>query len=848
DAIEIHVYGDRNKDYNLEVKNDGTVDLAFIGPVKIGGLEFQEAKRYLVKRLRSHFKLSDFNINIQKYSTIQVTLIGEVKNPGLYNLSSFSTVKDLLITAKGVMDSASVREIVVKRDSKTIAKFDFYDLLFKGKKFATQLLKHGDIVVIKKANRLVSIDGYVSHSAIFELNEGEHLDKLIKYAGGMKPNASKLNIKIDRYSENSKTETFHVSYAKAKKFRVQDGDRVYIYPLDFTAQSSVNVYGNIIRPGSYRLTKDSTLNSFLKVALKNGKEKFFLPDTYFEYGVVKSYSQELEYKTKSFNLKDVLNGLEKVKLHPKDQIFIFNKADIFSSSYVITKGSNLIKAGKLQFIEGMTIADAVNASGIDGVLDDKIRVTTYNTDDFMPKTDFYSLEQEGDTVLSAYDELEVYDYYSKHILEPVSIAGQVVNPTSVYYEKGMNLEKLLEIAGGYTKKAYTNSLTIIRYSVDDTLTRNQKVLNIDLTKTTLKDIELKPYDEVRISSILGWNSQDYETVTISGEVHTPLTIKYGKGLTLKDLTIIADGLTPRAYTKEVEIVRYFVDENMTRQREIIKIDLEKNELDDVALKAYDEVRIFKIPNWNEKESVTLGGEVKFPGRYIISSGEKLSSVIKRAGGFTKDAFIEGAVFTRDSIRKSQTANYNKSLARIKRQLAIYNAMPANAKTSVANVQASNALNEVIDEAKKYQPLGRVSVVLDSNITEIENSPYDLVLKDKDTLRIPSQIDTVTVFGEVFNPTSFVFNAEYDSEEYIELASGLTRAADGSSIYVIHADGTSEPIDSGWFSSNIDIAKGDTIVVPIYIKEYNTLEIWDSVAKILSSFALTAAAVNSLGII
>ena len=130
----------------------------------------------------------------------------------------------------------------------------------------------------------------------------------------------------------------------------------------------------------------------------------------------------------------------------------------------------------------------------------------------------------------------------------------------------------------------------------------------------------------------------------------------------------------------------------------------------------------------------------------------------------------------------------------------------------------------------------------------KNSEFNLTLKNKDKITIPSQIDTITVFGEVFNPTSFVFNKENNVNDYIKLASGFSRAADESSVYVIHADGTSEPINAGWFSKSVQIRKGDTIVIPIYIKEYDTLSVVDSIAKVLSSFALTAAAVNSLGVI
>ncbi len=756
DTLIIYVYGDRDKKYTPTVNNDGTIELPYLGPINVGGMKFVDAKKHLIEHLKNHFKLSDFYINMKKYSTIQVTLVGDVKAPGLYNLASFSTIKDLLIASKGLNPTASVRNLKIKRNGKVIKNVDFYDLLFKANRISTTILKHGDIVVVDRAKKLASVDGYVNSAAIFELKDGETLSRLIEYAGGMKPNASKTNIKLERYDANAKIKTYTLNYNETKRFHIKDGDKIYIYPLDYAAKESVNIYGNVIRPGAYHLPKNKTLNALLQKNIKNGAKKFFLPRTYFEYAVIKRYNNALSYETKSFNLLDVIRNKIAVDLKPMDEIYIFSQNDIFSNTYVTTKGKMLIKPGKLQYFEGMTIQDAINASGVDGLMDDRVRVTTFYTEDFMPKTKFYSLVEEGDTKLNAYDEVEVFGYYDVHVLEPITIKGEVIKPTTVFYEKGMNLKRLVDMAGG---------------------------------------------------------------------------------------------LTHKAYTKNLEIVRYFVDENQTRQRKIIKVDTTKQSYDDIKLQPYDVVNIFKIPNWNENKTITLKGEVKFPGTYTIETGETLTSVIQRAGGFTKEAFIKGAVFTRESVRRNQMDQYNKTLARIKRQLAIYNAMPANSKTGASNDNPLATLNEVMSEAKKYQPIGRVSIKLDENITKIAQSEYDLVLQDKDTLVIPSKIDTVTVFGEVFNPTSFIYHEGMDAEDYINLASGYARGADEERVYIIHADGTSEPAVSGWwiFSSYAQVQKGDTVVVPMYIKEYNQLDLWESVSKIMASFAITVATLNTIGV-
>ncbi len=756
DQLVIYVYGDKDKTFFPIVNNDGTIKLPFVGPLHIGGMSFKEAKSYLQKVLKQHFQLSSFYINMQKYSTIQVTLIGDVKAPGLYNIPSFSTLKDLLIRAKGINSSASLRDIEIRRNGKIYKHIDLYDFFFHKNTTKTfTILQHGDTVILHKAPVLVSIDGYVNTNAIFELSKKETLQNLLQYAGGLKPNASKTNITIQRFENNNLQKTFTLSLKETKKFQLLNGDKVYIYPLDFTTKASISIYGNIIRPGNYPLPKDQLLNTLLKKQLQQGMEKFFLPKTYLEYAVIKRYNN-LKYTTLSLNLNDVITNKVKLKLYPQDKLYIFSQSDIFSNSYITTKGDILKKAGKLQFFEGMTLQDAINTSGINGLIDDMVKVTSFNSTNFMPETKFHSLKKDAQSVfLHPYDEVEVFSYYQKHNLQTVSIYGEVLHPGNFYFEENLNVKKLIDIAGGLTKKAYT---------------------------------------------------------------------------------------------KEIEIVRHFIDTNQVRQRRVLHFYTTKTDLQDIVLHPDDEVKIFTIPKWNEQQKVVLKGEVKFPGVYTIEPGEKLVNVLQRAGGFTQNAFIKGAVFTRESIRKQQIKQYNNTLARLKRQLTVYNAMPANSKNT-ANSNALSTLNEIITEAKKYQPLGRISIKLSTNLQEMENTPYNLTLQNGDTLTIPSQIDTVTVFGEVFNPTSFIFKQDLDTLDYINLASGFARGADEDRVYIIHADGRSEPAISSFLFCDFyeNVQKGDTIVVPMYIKEYNQMELWEGVSKILASFAITAATLQTLGV-
>ncbi|MBD3825027.1 MAG: SLBB domain-containing protein, partial [Epsilonproteobacteria bacterium] len=519
DIFSVQIYGDRNQEYTLELRNDGSAIIPYIGPISLGGMSYKEAKAQIQKTLQTHFKQSSFNIRLSKYSTMQVTLVGETKAPGLYNLSSFSTIKELLLASNGINANTSVRDIVIKRGGKIIAHVDFYELLFGGVDASSTILKHGDIVILSNAKKLVSIDGLVNNAAIFELKDGENLDKLIAYASGMKPNASKMNIKVKRFESNSQVSTYNVSITEAPSFALQNGDSVYIYPLDFSAQKSVNLYGNIIRPGSYSLPTDMQLSTLLKENVKDSLKSFFLPQTHFEYGVIKRYDDTLNFKTLSFNLASVLNAKEQVTLQPQDEIYFFNQNDIYTNAYIMTKGKVLIKPGKLQYFNGMSVQDAINASGVNGFLHNIVRVTTYYTDDWMPKSRFVESNELNSTLLNPYDEVEVYSYYDVNTLKPISIQGEVINPLKTYYEDKMTLADLVNFAGGLTDKAYNKKIEIVRYSLNTDLVREREIITIELKDKKFDDIILQPYDEVTIFRIPKWSEK--MTITLKGQVMFP---------------------------------------------------------------------------------------------------------------------------------------------------------------------------------------------------------------------------------------------------------------------------------------------------------------------------------------
>ena len=262
------------------------------------------------------------------------------------------------------------------------------------------------------------------------------------------------------------------------------------------------------------------------------------------------------------------------------------------------------------------------------------------------------------------------------------------------------------------------------------------------------------------------------------------------------------------------------------------------------LKDGDMIHISPVMEYNQDGFVTLTGEVNKPGVYIISPDESLKSVIQRAGGFTNRAHLEGSVFTRKSLRKLEQKRKNEALQELEKKQLL--------ETQPSGVVTTNyeSLRLFIDKLKSVPSLGRMVISLESVIS---GKTPDVILKHGDTLSIPTISQEVTVIGEVYYSTSHLYNIDFDVNDYISNSGGMKKSGDSANIYVIKADGsvvTQSNLDRTFFrntGSMINIAAGDTIVVPIDTERESTSEAWGKYTAIASQFAITLASFKTLGL-
>jgi len=486
------------------------------------------------------------------------------------------------------------------------------------------------------------------------------------------------------------------------------------------------------------------------------------------------------------------------------------------------------------------------------------------------------------------DVIKIYSVLEK-MENIVLLSGHVERPGGQQWKVGMRLTDLIPSSKSLLPKADMNYILIRR---ENSKTGLVSVLSTDFTKAldnpaSSYNLTLQSRDEVIVFSLgkkedrakiiekiladlrlQATNSQPSQEVSIGGRVHSPGKYPLAKNMKVSDLLRAAGRLKESAFVLQAELTRYKIIDGQYRQSDIIKIDLAKilkgNKEADIELQTFDHLVIKDVPYWSERENIEIRGEVKFPGTYPIKRGETLSSIIRRAGGVTDLAFLEGAVFMREELRKREQKQMDLLATRLESDIATASLEASKSKVQLAGSQQSLSIGKsLVSQLKSTKAAGRLVIELDkiiaSNEDIILNNKMDaaytentsvLLVKDKDILVIPRKTQSVTVLGEVQYPTSHLFNTSLSRDEYIERSGGVTFKADDDRIYIVRANGKVVASNDSFWSfddATISIQTGDTIIVPLDAERIQPLTLWSNVTQIIYQVGIAVAAFNSAGI-
>jgi protein involved in polysaccharide export with SLBB domain len=345
---------------------------------------------------------------------------------------------------------------------------------------------------------------------------------------------------------------------------------------------------------------------------------------------------------------------------------------------------------------------------------------------------------------------------------------------------------------------------------------------------------------LRFAEIQSAPGRPVYAISIDGMVHHPGQYPLSPGMRVSDLLRAAGGVTDRAYTLAMELTRHSVVDGDRREISRYSVDLAAvlggDATKDVALAAYDQAVVRRIPNWDEAGSIEIRGEVRFPGNYPVVRGDKLSQLIQRAGGLTEEAYPKAAVFLRESVREREQESINQLAARFEHELALL--------TDQEDKEVVMEGQMLLGQIKSAKATGRMVINLDGLLRREDD--YDIVVNPGDKLYIPQRPQEVTVIGEVYNPISHLYNPKLDWDDYIRLSGDVTEGGNKRAIYVIHADGSVSPT-GGWFRPRIAMGPGDTIVVPMKVDRLSKLKLVTSVTQVMYQLALTVASLKVVNV-
>ncbi|MDB6011843.1 MAG: hypothetical protein JWL65_4093, partial [Gammaproteobacteria bacterium] len=452
----------------------------------------------------------------------------------------------------------------------------------------------------------------------------------------------------------------------------------------------------------------------------------------------------------------------------------------------------------------------------------------------------------------------------------VSLQGHVFTPGNYAFHQGMHLTDVIHSVDDLQPNADLHYVLIRRELPPD---RRITVLSADLSAAlkapgSAADIQLLPRDQVMVFDLASGRdriiqpvldelrlqsnvNRPTEVVHVDGRVKVPGEYPLESGMTIADLVRAGGGLADAAYGGKAELTRYRVEDGETRRTDLIEVDLTQalrgDPKENIKLEPFDILSVKEVSQWHTQESVTLFGEVRFPGTYDIKRGETLVSVLARAGGLTEFAFPEGSVFTREELKMREQEQMDLLATRMQTDLAAL--AISGAAAGLPNSGNSITVGQsLLGQLRSQKAVGRLVIDLPRMMHNRVGSPADVILRDGDRLIVPRFQQQVTVIGEVQSATSHLYGPDLSRDDYIGLSGGTTRRADRSKIYVVHANGSVVAAEGHrWFqmsASEQKIKPGDTIVVPLDTERLPPLPFWTAVTTIIYNVAIAVAAVRS----
>lgn len=770
DSLSIDLWGGVSTRLARVVDRQGRLALPEAGPVQVSGRTLGDVQQLVQKALATQFRDTSADVSISHLRTVRVYVVGEVSEPGAYDISSLSTPLNALVAAGGVTQRGSLRSLKHYRGRQLVEEVDAYDLLLRGVTPDAKKLENGDTLMVSSLGPQVTVTGMVRRPALYELHDEKTLADALELAGGILPAATLKHVEVQRLEAHEKRTMLSLDLSpdsgvepQLTAFKIKDGDEIHIFPIAPYNQDMIYLQGHVLRPGKYAYREGMKLTDIV------ASYKDLLPEPAAHYGeIIRLNAPDFRPNVVSFDLAAALKDPGAApELKPLDTVRVFSRFDFESAPSVSVGGE-------------------VRAPG------------TYKT------------------------------------------SGQA------------SLRDAVFLAGGLTPNASLDTAQLFRINPDGT----SKIFSVNLREalngSAADNILLQPRDRLLIHR--NALNVDARTVEITGEVAKPGRYPYTDNMHAADLIQAAGGLRRSADTSEADLTRYAAAGGPAEEVQIsLSAILNGNATEDVPLRGGDVLAIRQVPGWKDiGASIKVTGEVTHASTYGIQPGEKLSSVLERAGGFTSHAYPYGALLMRRDVRELELKSQMELISRLKAERVQLKTLPeTDTDQKNAKLTALSQTDATLTELATHEPVGRVVIHINKDIHNWKNTAADVTMMDGDVLYIPKNASTVIVTGQVFNPTAISAHGGRSAKWYLSQAGGFTPIADKKAVFVIRADGSviaAKNMNSNLWSGNplsASLRPGDTVVVPERAPKIGGPN-WTTViqaAQLASSIALTVAYIH-----
>lgn len=622
---------------------------------------------------------------------------------------------------------------------------------------------------------------------------------------------------------------------RSRMLRLEAGDTIMVPPVG----AELTVEGMVRRPAIYELNHETDLAEALQLAggvLNTGTLRHIEVERVVAHQSRSMLRLDLPENN---NHEAVTSALEAFKIQDGDKIRI--SPILPSSEQTVYLDGHVFSPGKRAYREGMRVTDLIHsyADLLPEPAAHHAEIIRLAPPDYAPQIIAFNLadalgggknkdEKAGENnvqnvTLKAFDTVRIFGRYDFEDPPTVMVTGEVRHPGQLVTNGQTRLRDAVYQAGGVTRDAQLNDAQVFRRMANGKL----KVLSVNLERALAGDaadnVSLQPKDRIFIHRNLA--KVDPPAVKIEGEVARPGKYPLGEDMSAAQLVRLSGGLTRGAFTESADLTRYTVENGGLIVGEHVAVPLAHalaGDADsDVRLHDGDVLTIRQLAGWTDVGAViTVKGEVLHPGDYGIEEGERLSSVLKRAGGLRSDAYPYGAILERKQVRELQEKNRGDLIRQVQAQQSTLQLIPDAGDTDekLAKSAVIDQWHATLEELKSTPPEGRLVIHISKNVGKWANTPADIEVRAGDTLLMPKTPTYIVVNGQVYNPTAITYRPGKSASWYLRQAGGPTNMANKKGVFVVRGDGSVVGgKESGeWFTGDVlsaELRPGDMVFVP-----------------------------------